>query len=209
MKRGKEYEMKNYTTLTLIMCLPLVLRMNAQQTATPEPYSIKADKLGEIAADWLANDPTHKDWTCGDASHIAEGKTIGCGRLGWAGKDTYAGALLSSQSVSFVAKDSKLILYRIEMDLWNDLYLSGILPALQEKFGTPAAHEVTPLQNALGAKFERNTWKWTNGISSVELVYALGAPDDVPILSFTLDGPAKEVKEREEKEKKNAAKKDM
>lgn len=89
------------------------------------------------------------------------------------------------------------------------MYLSSLVPALQDKFGTPAAHNTTPLQNAFGATFERNTWEWKNSVSSIQLVYALDAPDDIPVLTLTLDGPARKVRENEERQKADAAKKDM
>ena len=61
--------MKNYTTLALIVFLALVLRMYAQQTATPEPYSIKTDKLGEIAAEWLAKMCIRDRYSCKGSRH--------------------------------------------------------------------------------------------------------------------------------------------
>jgi hypothetical protein len=114
-----------------------------------------------------------------------------------------------SQFAFFVARNSKLILYKVEIDLWNDMYLSPLMPALQNKFGQPAGHEIAQLQNALGTKIEKNTWKWKNGVSSVELEYSLGASDDIPVLTFTLDGPAEEVKEGQEKQRAEAVRRDM
>jgi hypothetical protein len=95
------------------------------------------------------------------------------------------------------------------MNLWNDMYVPRIMRALRDKFGVPAAHEVTSLQSAGGSGFDRSTWRWTNGVSSVELLYALGVPDDIPALTFTLDGPAEEVEKREGRKKDNAARNDM
>ena len=201
---------REIASLILIAIFGLALRANAQQTNSLEPYSVKGDKLGESAAEWLASDPVHKAWTCGNVLHLPEGKTTECTTLGWAiDKGTYAEALLSSGSVFFVAKDGKLILYKVEMNLWNDMYVPRIMRALRDKFGVPAAHEVTSLQSAGGSAFDRSTWRWTNGVSSVELVYALGVPDDIPALTFTLDGPAEEVEKREGRKKDNAARNDM
>jgi len=191
--------------------LVLALGASAQQAAKAEPYSVKGDKLGEIAAEWLASNPAHKDWTCGDVSDIAEGKTVDCSNLllplhvPHVPEDTYAGTSVLYESVSFVAKDSKLILYKIEIHLYNPFGLT----ALWDKFGTPSEHKVTSLQNAFGAQFERNTWKWANGVTSLELVYALGAPDDRPSLIFTLDVLSREVEERQDKAEQKKARSDM
>jgi hypothetical protein len=211
------YTMKHATILLAV--LALALGASAQQAVGPEPYGVKGDKLGETAAEWLASNSTHKTWTCDDLSNMAEGKTIGCSCLPSLAKlkqgnayqpgpdDTYAGTSVVYETVSFVAKDSKLILYKMEMT-FNRFDFTKLMPALGDKFGTPAGHEVTPLQNGFGAKTEMNTWKWTNGVSSVEVVY-IDAPDQSPVLTFTLDGPAKEVKERQDKAEHNKARSDM
>lgn len=195
--------------------LGLASGAKAQQANSLDPYSVKGDRLGETAAEWLASDPAHKGWSCGDGLHlavdkVAESKTVECSTLGWAiDKGTYAEALLSSESVFFVARDHKLILYRVEMNLWNDMYVPRIMRALRDKFGEPTAHEVTSLQSTGGAAFDRSVWKWTNGLSSVELKYALWGPDEIPALTFTLDGPDEEVERRVDKKKQDAARNDM
>lgn len=194
----------------VIAILAVVPGASAQRASNLEPYSVKGDKLGETAAQWLASDPVHKSWTCGDVLHLPEGKTTDCTTLGWAiDKGTYAEALLSSESVFFVAKQGKPILYKVEMKLWNDMYVPRIMGALRDKFGAPTAHEVTSLQNAKGSGFDRSTWRWTNGISSVELVYTLGVPHEIPALTFTLDGPTGEVEKLEKKKRDDAARNDM
>ena len=206
--------MKKATALVIatLILVPLAAAQHLGQAKSyqAEPYSVKNDKLGETWDEWMASDPTHKNWDCSGTPQIANEKTAFC--VTWGSvpqKDTYAGALYSSQFAFFVARSSKLILYKVEIDLWNDMYLSPLIPALQNKFGQPTGHEVTQLQNALGAKIEKNTWKWKNGISSVELEYSLGASDDIPVLTFTLDGPAEEVKESQEKHRAEAARRDM
>ena len=210
--------MKHSTTLLAV--LSLAIGTGAQQAAAPEPYSVKGDKLGETSAEWLASNPNHKTWTCGDVSGIAEGKTVYCfsgifelvkmGDTYQPSSDgTYAGGLLQDESVSFVAKDGKLILYQIEMTFDNQFCLTPLMPALSDKFGSSPEHRVTPLQNAFGAQFERTTWKWTNGVTSLELVYALGVPHDHPSVTFTLDTLFKEVKGRQDKAEHNKARSDM
>jgi hypothetical protein len=220
MKRGKEYEMKNYTTLTFIVFLALVLRMYAQQTATPEPYSIKTDKLGEIAADWLANDPTHKDWKCTDMSHVVEGEPITCS---WERSldpkveaVTYAGLELQSQSASFVGKDSKLVLYQVQLKFCNgDGYEATLVSAFNEKFGILSpplggnriSHTVTPLQNGFGAT---DLWMWTNDVSTVTLYYTTPEPTyHSPLVTFTLDSLVREIQERQHKAAQKKARSDM
>jgi hypothetical protein len=210
--------MKKHATV-LLAVLALVLGASAQQVVNPEPYSVKGDKLGETAAEWLASNPTHKDWDCGDASGMAEGKTIDCSCLPWLrtaekGKpyprradETYAGASLVLTSVSFVWRESKLILYKVEMGFGKS-DSTMLMSALVDKFGTPASQVVVPLQNGFGAKFEMNMLNWTNGVSSVEFVYT-DAPDQSPMLTFTLDGPAKELKEKQDKAAHNKAHSDM
>jgi hypothetical protein len=198
------------TIAILVAIFAIAGGTNAQEANRMEPYSVKGDRLGESAADWLASDPVHKAWTCASVLHVAEGKTAECSTLGWAiDKGTYAEALLSSESVFFVARDNKLILYKVEMNLWNDMYVSPIMRALRDKFGMPTAHEVTSMEGAGGGSVDRSTWKWTNGVSSVELVYALGVPNDIPAVTFTLDDPANEVERREGKRKNEAARNDM
>jgi hypothetical protein len=182
----------------------------SQQLGYEEPYRVKDDKLGETAAEWMASDPTHRHWDCNGITETAEGKTAYCVMSGASPqKDTYARALFCSQTAFFVARTGKLILYKVEIDLWNDMYLSPLMPALENMFGQPAAHEVTQLQGGLETKIEKNTWKWKNGVSSVELEYVFGASDDIPVLTFTLDGLAEEVKERQEKHRAEAVRRDM
>jgi len=210
--------MKKLATV-LLAVVAFALGASAQQVVNPEPYSVKGDKLGETAAEWLASNPTHKDWTCGDSSGMAEGSTIECSCLFFLRKleqgkayqpspdETYAGTSLVHGSVSFIGKDSRLILYKVEMG-FDKSDLTLLMPALVDKFGTPASHDVIPLQNGFGAKFEMSMLNWTNGVSSVEFVYS-DAPDQSPVLIFTLDGPAKELKGRQDKAEHNKARSDM
>lgn len=195
--------------------LALALRVSAQQAATPEPYSVKGDKLGETSAEWLASDPDHKNWACGDASHVADGKPFDCS---WdsvlPGKAktsvTYAGMELFKQSVSFVAKDNRLIVYRVDLTFCNgDGYEATLISALNEKFGT-ASLKVTPLQNGFGATSQEDTWFWTNGVSTVSLDYILPEPIyHSPIVTFTLDAVAKEIQDRQNEAAQKKARSDM
>jgi hypothetical protein len=81
-------------TALLIAALVLVPLATSQQVGHVEPYSVKNDKLGETWEEWLATDPTHKNWDCGNTPQIANRKTASC--VTWGSvpqKDTYAGVL--------------------------------------------------------------------------------------------------------------------
>jgi hypothetical protein len=198
--------MKNYTTLALIVFLALVLRISAQ-TATPaEPYSIKADKLGEIAAEWLASDPAHKEWKCTDMSHIVEGEPVTCS---WERSlkpkveaVTYAGLELQSQGASFVGKDRKLVLYRVELKFCSGGgYEATLVSAFNEKFGIFASYKIV-----LG----QERWLWTNGVSTVTLDYTMPGPTyHSPVVTFTLDSLVREIQERQDKAAQKKARSDM
>jgi hypothetical protein len=99
-------------------------------------------------------------------------------------------------------------LFEVEIILrhWSDRSL--VITALGEKFGTPSSHEIKPLQNGFGAHFEAHTWRWTNGISTIELAYE-DAPEDYLIVTFALDNIYKEIKDRRQKYKANKARTDM
>jgi hypothetical protein len=206
--------MKNYTAIVLIMFLGFVQRAGAQQAAAPEPYSIKADKLGEIAAEWLASDPTHKDWKCTDMSHVVDGEPMTCSweRAVYPKVEvvTYAGLELTNEGASFVGKDGKLVLYQVELKFCNgDGYEATLISAFNEKFGT-ASHKVTPLQNGFGATITEDTWMWTNGVSTVTLDYTTPEPTyHSPVVTFTLDSVAREVQERQDKTAQKKARSDM
>jgi hypothetical protein len=195
----------------LVALLVLVVAVGLSAQVMSEPYSVKGDKLGETATEWLASSPTHKDWTCmpSDASRIVEGQTVDCS-ISFRLKDTYAGRSMSDESVSFVAKDGKLLLYRVSMDFIGRMdYVAAddILAAFNEKFGTGIDHK-TPLQNGFGARFEKNTWDWTNGVSSAELTYVPG-DQSYPSVVFLHLGLAREIKERQDKAEQTKARSDM
>jgi hypothetical protein len=201
--------------IILLAILALALGASAQQTAAPEPYSVKSDKLGETSAEWLASDPNHKNWTCEDGSHTAEGKPFTCfwesgyipGKITLV---TYAGMELLKQSASFVAKDGKLVVYKVELTFCNgDGYEATLISALDEKFGT-ASHKVTLLQNGFGATSNEDTWTWSNGISTVTLDYILPEPIyHSPVVTFTLDALAREIQVRQDKAAQRKARSDM
>lgn len=201
--------------IVLLAGLALSLGATAQQTANPEPYSVKGDKLGETSVEWLTSDSNHKDWVCEDASQAAGGKPLTCvweERLhsGKGAPATYAGMELFKQSVSFVAKDAKLIVYRIELTFCNGHdYEATLLSALNEKFGT-ASHRVTRLQNGFGAAFDEDTWGWANGVSTVTLDYVIPEPIyHSPVVTFTLDAVASELQDRQDKAAQKKARSDM
>jgi hypothetical protein len=207
--------MKNYTTIILIVFLAFIQQTGAQQTTTPaEPYSITADKLGEIAAEWLASDSTHKDWKCTDMSHVVDGKPITCSweRAVYPKVEvvTYAGLELQNQGASFVGKDGKLVLYQVELTFCNgDGYEATLISAFNEKFGM-ASHKVTPLQNGFGATVREDTWMWTNGVSTVTLDYTTPEPTyHSPVVTFALDSLAREIQERQDKAAQKKARSDM
>lgn len=207
------------TLAVLSAVLALAVGANAQQTANPEPYSIKTDKLGETAAEWLASDAAHKDWKCTGIDHVADGNNVTCS---WEHSfvastqivPTYAGIDELSQSASFVATSGKIILYRVQIKLVNgglhtDTHPDSIVTALNAKFGTPT-HHVTPLQNGFGASATEDTWTWTNGTSTVTLDYTTPEPPyQSPVVTFTLDAPARAIQEQKDKEAQKKARSDM
>jgi hypothetical protein len=208
-------KMKDYAAIILILFLAFIFqRAGAQQTAAPEPYSIKADKLGEIGAEWLASDPTHKDWKCMDVAQVVDGKPIPClwERAVYPKVEvvTYAGLELTNQEASFVKKDGKVVLYQVKLQFCNgDGYEATLIAALNEKFGT-ASHKITPLQNGFGATITEDTWTWTNGVSTVTLDYTTPEPTyHSPVVTFTLDSLAREIQERQDKAAQKRARSDM
>lgn len=202
-------------TIVLLAVLAISLGASSQQTADPEPYSVKGDKLGETSAEWLTSDSSHKDWVCEDASQAAGGKPLTCVweerlRSGKGTPATYAGVELFKQSVSFVAKDAKLIVYQIELTFCNGPdHEATLLSALNERFGT-ASHRVTRLQNGFGATFDEDSWGWTNGVSTVILDFVIPEPIyHSPVVTFTLDAVAKQIQDQQDKAAQKKARSDM
>ena len=223
-----------------------------------EPYSIKADKLGETLGDWRNNniadlttpfasegcpalidqltaikgagdkpynkflkDHRAQVLRCADLKQsldkICSNDTVTnypgspvdpdvvyCFPPSGDNNLTFANAPLLSETSWFY----KGHLYKVEMTLRNTFGLPDLMTALGEKFGKPASHEVTQLQNGFAAQFEQDVFKWNNGVSTLELSYSL-KPDECPTVVFTLDAPNREVTERQKNASQRKATSDM
>jgi len=187
-----------------------VLSTTALSQSAPEPYSVKADKLGETITEWKANNPrlNHcQNSTINDKVGAAlDPDVVYC--LPRASGDepdlTYATAPL----VSEVAWFYRGTLYKLELPLRSTARLALVMAALGEKFGTATEKETTPLQNGFGAKFVQERWTWKNGVSTLQVVYS-DAADSCPAITFTLDAPNKEVTDRWEQTEGSKARSDM
>lgn len=236
---------------TAILVILMTIAAMAQ-----EPYSVKADKLGETLDEWRANNIsslTTPFTTEGCPGLIDQGNSIKsdqkqfnkflkehrgqvmrCADLkksldkvcsndtvtNYPGAPvdpdvvfcfppsgdnlTFANAPLLSETSWFY----KGHLYKLEMTLRNTFGLPDLMTALGEKFGKPASHQTTQLQNGFGAQFEQDVFNWNNGVSTVELSYVL-KPDQSPTLKFTLDAPNREVTERQKVASQKKATSDM
>jgi len=179
------------------MLFLVLLSLAASSQTHTEPYSVKTDRLGETVGEWRTNNP-HVD-SCQNntvddhpGSEIDPDLMFCIPRSGFAdGSLTFAAAPLLSETAWFY----KGSMYKVELTLKNSFGLPDIMTGLRAKFGVPTSKEKTPLQNGFGARFQRDKWTWTNGISTVELVYS-DAPNDYPSITFTLDTINKEVGDR-------------
>jgi hypothetical protein len=191
--------------ISTVYCQDAAQQTPAQQHAMAEPYSVKADKLGETLAEWKANNPAdycNNDTVDGLANSAVDPDVIFCSP---SGTRTYADQEELSESASFY----KGHLFRVQIFLYNMLRLPPVMTALKEKFGTPSGHEATPLHNGFGARFDAHKWRWTNGVSTIELAYIDEPGPDCPIVTFTLDSIYKEIKDRQQKYKATKTRSDM
>jgi len=175
------------------------------QQKTAAPYSIKNDKLGESLAAWNANNgraDCDNNTVDGRYGSAVDPDVLFCHP---SGKLTFANEDVTSETAWFY----KGRLFKLEMALYNMLRLPPVMTALKEKFGEPSSHEATPLQNGFGARFEFHTWRWTNGISTIELAYSNASMREPPIVIFTLDSINNEITERQQKAKAAKASSDI
>jgi hypothetical protein len=171
--------------ISTVYCQDAAQQTPAQQHAMAEPYSVKADKLGETLAEWKANNPAkYCDNSTVDnrPGSTVDPDVIYCSP---SGTRTFA----NQEELSETAWFYKGRLFEVEIILrhWSDRSL---------------------VITAFGAHFEAHTWRWTNGISTIELAYE-DAPEDYLIVTFALDNIYKEIKDRRQKYKANKARTDM
>lgn len=187
-----------------------MLVMAASSQSAPEPYSVKADKLGEALTEWKANNPQvdkcNNNTVDNRPDSAVDPDVIYCfPRSLQDGQSlTYATAPLLTETAWFYNGR----LYKVEMTLFSSAWLTNVMTGLAEKFGAPAGRETTPLQNGFGARFEQERWTWTNGVSTVELMYS-NAPSNCPDVTFTLDSPNKDVTDRQKQAERLKARSDM
>jgi hypothetical protein len=147
----------------IIVAIALCLTCSSQKQ--PEPYSVKADKLGESLDAWRANNP-HVD-VCDNNTldsrlgSAADPDVVYC--LARAGEEqTFATAPLTGITAWFF----KGQLFRLEMDVWNRNWSDTVLLALIDKYGAPKVEEV-PLENGFGARFSMSIYTWKNEVSTI------------------------------------------
>jgi hypothetical protein len=180
----------------------------ARAQSAPEPYSVKADQLGETLTQWKANNPRSNECdniTVDDrSSSTLVPKVVYC--LNWeTGQNfTYATAPLLIETAWFY-KDS---LYRVDMTLASVEGLTHVMTGLREKFGKPVERETTRTQNSFGGTLEQKRFTWTNRLSTLELTYS-DTLDDHPHVTFTLDPPDSDATRRAKQTERAKARADM
>ena len=166
-----------------------------QQRTAVEPYSVKADKLGETIEAWMTNYPKDKCGRFGDSGWgtIIPGEQV-CNAKDIFVKETYA-----NTSVNHLAFFYQGRLYRVELRTCYECAL-GISTALHDKYGVPTSTETEMLTNGFGAQVPRLIFVWTNGISTVTYrghdnsrPSFIAEPLDSSIIVFTLDEVDKKI----------------
>ena len=152
-----------------------------QQQTAAEPYSIKADKLGETFEAWMANYPKDRCGKFGDKGwwSIIPGEQV-CYAKDIFVNETYAGDPVHHSAYFYQGK-----LYRVELSTCYECSL-GIAAALLDKYGEPTSKKTVTMTNGFGAHFERLILVWGNGVSTITYQgfdYSLGSSKVI----FTLD----------------------
>jgi hypothetical protein len=201
-----------YLSNMRLQWIPLLIAFSAVPSAPqiqPEPYSVKADKLGETLTAWKTNNPRldkcENDTVDNRIGSAVDPDVVYCIARSWEDDQnlTFATAPLLTETAWFY----KGSLYKVEMTLLNRFGLPDVMAGRGTKLGAPSGRETTPMQNGFGASFEEDRWTWANKVSTAELVYT-DAPDDCPQVTFTLDAPNKEVTDRQKQVEEGKARSD-
>jgi hypothetical protein len=186
----------------------VALAITACAQSAPEPYSVKADQLGETLTQWKANNPRSDECdniTVDDRSgSTLVPNVVYC--LNWeTGQNfTYATAPLLVETAWFY-KDS---LYRVDMTLASTEGLTDVMTGLRQKFGKPVEQETTRTHNSFGGTLEQKRFTWTNRLSTLELIYS-DTLDDHPHVTFTLDPANSDATRHAKQTEKARARADM
>jgi len=184
--------------------------VTAFSQSAPQPYSVKADKLGEALTQWKANNPRFDK--CGNnmlddlSDSAVDPSLLYCLARRWEqGQNfTYADASLLSETAWFY----KNSLCKVEITLLSDAGLSDLMAALKKKFGKPAGRETTRTRNGFGVISEHVRLNWTNRVSTVELTYS-NAINDRPQVTFTLNATSWNLTDRAKRSEQTRAQLDM
>lgn len=184
--------------------------MTAFSQSSPQPYSLKADRLGETLMEWKANNPRFDEcdkYRIDDLPDSAiDPKLVYCVTRRWEdGQNfTYARTPLLTETAWFY----KNSLYKVEMTLLTDAGIGDVITALKRKFGKPAGSKTTWRENGFGVRFERKRLTWTNRVSTLELTYS-NASSDHPEVLFTLNALDKDRVNRAKRNERTNARSDM
>lgn len=184
--------------------------MTALSQSAPQPYSVKADKLGESLMEWRANNPRFdkcEKYAVDDLSDSSiDRKLVYCVTRRWEqGQNfTYATTPLLTETAWFY-KDS---LYKVDLTLLTDAGIREVITGLTWKFGKPVGRETTRTQNGFGVRSEHKRLTWTNQVSTLELTYS-NAQADHPHVLFTLNALDKGVTDRAKQTERAKARLDM
>ena|SRR5271165_863859 len=199
------------TSILLFLTLSVIAAsMTAFSQSAPQPYSLKADRLGETLTQWTANNP--RFYRCDRASvddlpdSTVDPRFVYCLTRRWEqGQNfTYATTPLLTETAWFY----KGSLYKVEMTLLTASGIKEVLTGLRWKFGKPAVRETTRTQNGFGVRLEQKRLTWTNRVSTLELTYS-NAQADHPNVLFTLNSSDKDVINRAKQTERTKASSDM
>jgi hypothetical protein len=198
--------MRSRTIFFLIM---IMLAATAFSQSPPQPYSVKADRLGETLAEWGANNPRFDkcpDYTIDDRYGSVSPKLVDCLTRSWKdGQDfTYATSPVLLETAWFYRDN----LYKVEITLLSQAGLPDVISRLKRKFGKPVGRETTRTQNGFGVRSERKELTWTNTASTLLLSYST-AYDERPRLTFTFNTLNKDLPHRAEQAERASAHSDM
>jgi hypothetical protein len=167
----------------LVTALLLSASALAQSSASPEPYHIKNDVLGESISAYLQNNPDCKGtaqisqteiggkWS----GHCFAGKELG------SAPSTYAGIPVKIKRVEFAEDCFVSLVLFVEHD--NYPVLRDNLIA---KFGEPTKRSSVDAQNKMGQGLTGAFLTWDNGVSSIRLSEHVGDMD-LSAVSFAMD----------------------
>jgi hypothetical protein len=222
------------TPLALLLIFASICALGQTLPPAQEPYSVKADKLGESQAKWTANNPgancgTYRaddlnepiaDQPAKVVCHPAQPVRPSCistgnASRGWGpetvtcstGDDlTYAGVSIEQWEVHFYRDQ----LFQVNLTVFGSGRFDSILQSLAEAYGTPALHPMGTVRNGLGIETQITEYRWKRSGSTITTSTPLSVEGDfITTFSFRLDAPYAEVMALRNAAKQGKAHSDM